>query len=250
MEDNYLRDLFDSFMYAVSRTPRHTPIGTTDVRNDIPKIRLKCRSIEEISHINTAFDKLYINDDLLSDIPEIPPPTNQSWQSGCDFGYEDSKTVYVRLNEKHEPDGFCVVPESEVGEKAMKPLERIFFIACVNEQRMAISPDKREFSVRVIGNIFSRLGFSYKQLMYYVQKWSHKGFYDYGVTLDLGWFYFDKFTGEYKEIYDEIKGNGFDYWRDEQFAKYIVKSTIGHRRVTNYYMKNILGIGEDGFYEA
>lgn len=132
----------------------------------------------------------------------------------------------------------------------MKPLERIFFIACVNEQRRTISPDKREFSVRVIGNIFSRLGFSYKQLMYYVQKWSGKGFYDYGVTLDLGWFYFDKFTGEYKEIYDEIKGNGFDYWRDDEFAKYIVKSTIGRRRVTNYYMKNILGIGEDGFYEA
>ena len=39
----------------------------------------------------------------------------------------------------------------------MKPLERIFFIACVNEQRRVISLDKREFSIRVIGNIFSRL---------------------------------------------------------------------------------------------
>ncbi|AXH78332.1 MAG: hypothetical protein [Circular genetic element sp.] len=131
----------------------------------------------------------------------------------------------------------------------MKPLERIFFIACVNEQRRVIDLSKREFSIRTIGNIFSRLGFSYKQLMYYVHKWSHRGFYDYGVTLDLGWFYFDKFTGEYKEIYDEIKQSGRDSWRDEELAEYIVKETIGRRRVTNYYMRNILGIGEDGkFY--
>lgn len=131
----------------------------------------------------------------------------------------------------------------------MKPLERIFFIACVNEQRRVISLDKREFSIRTIGNIFSRLGFSYKQLMYYVWKWERRGFYDCGVASDLGWFYFDKFTGEYKEIYDEIKQNGRDSWRDEEFAEYIVKATIGCRRVTNYYMRNILGIGEDGkFY--
>lgn len=136
------------------------------------------------------------------------------------------------------------------GEENMKPLERIFFIACVNEQRRAASLDKREFSIRVIGNIFSRLGFSYKQLMYYLNKWSHRGFYDCGVADDLGWFYFDKFSGEYKEIYDEIKGKG-TCWRDEEFAQYIVKSTIGRRRVTNYYMRDILGIGEDGkFYET
>lgn len=131
----------------------------------------------------------------------------------------------------------------------MKPLERIFFIACVNEQRRVKRLDKREFSIRTIGNIFSRLGFSYKQLMYYVWKWERRGFYDCGVASDLGWFYFDKFTGEYKEIYDEIKQSGRDSWRDEEFAKYIVKATIVCRRVTNHYMRNILGIGEDGkFY--
>lgn len=130
----------------------------------------------------------------------------------------------------------------------MKPLERIFFIACIREQMRVIELKDREFSVRIIGNIFSRLGFSYKQLMYYVEKWTHRGFYDYGVTFDLGWFYLDKLKGEYKTIYDEIKQSGIDYWRNEEFSQYIVKETH-HRRVTNYYMRNLYGIGaDDGFY--
>lgn len=117
MEDNRLRDLFDSFMYAVSRTPRHTPIQPRDMRKDVPKIHLKCRNVEKTTCLN--IDKLYIDDDLLNDIPAILPPTNQSWKSGCDFAYGDSKTVYVRLNEKHEPDGFCVVSGNECGGEDM-----------------------------------------------------------------------------------------------------------------------------------
>lgn len=87
----------------------------------------------------------------------------------------------------------------------MKPLEEIFFRACVNEQKRKLHSSNRELSIRTIGNIFERLGFSYKQLMYYVRKWSDRGFYDYGVILDFGWFEFDKLTGEYKRIYDSMK---------------------------------------------
>ncbi len=86
----------------------------------------------------------------------------------------------------------------------MKPLEEIFFRACVNEQKRKSHSSDRELSIRTIGNIFERLGFSYKQLMYYVSKWSDRGFYDYGVSLDLGWFEFDKLAGEYKQIYDSM----------------------------------------------
>ena len=86
----------------------------------------------------------------------------------------------------------------------MKPLEEIFFRACVNEQKIKLCSNDCELSVRIIGNIFERLGFSYKQLMYYVRKWCDKGFYDYGVTLDLGWLEFDNLTGEYKQIYDSM----------------------------------------------
>lgn len=67
----------------------------------------------------------------------------------------------------------------------MKPLEEIFFRACVNEQKRKLHSSDRELSIRTIWNIFERLGFSYKQLMYYVEKWSDKGFYNYGVSLDL-----------------------------------------------------------------
>ena len=126
----------------------------------------------------------------------------------------------------------------------MKPLERIFFEACLHEQLISYDLSRREFSVRVIGNIFSRLGFPYKQLMYYVEKWSLKGFYEYGVTLDLGWFYVDKLAGEYKEIYDEMKGRTYEHWNEREFSKYILQNSI-KGQVTNYAVRNYYGIGED-----
>ena len=126
----------------------------------------------------------------------------------------------------------------------MKPLERIFFEACIHEQITSCDLLHREFSVRVIGNIFSRLGFPYKQLMYYVEKWSNKGFYDYGVTLDLGWFYPDKLSGEYKKIYDEMRGRTAEHWHELEFSKYILKES-NRERVTNYFIRNYYGIGED-----
>ena len=96
----------------------------------------------------------------------------------------------------------------------------------------------------MIGNIISRLGFPYKQLMYYVEKWSNRGFYDYGVTLDLGWFYTDKLSGEYKKVYDEMRNRTIDYWGEQEFSKYIFKES-NRERVTNYFIRNYYGIGED-----
>lgn len=104
----------------------------------------------------------------------------------------------------------------------MKPLEEIFFRACVNEQKRKLPSSNRELSIRTIGNIFERLGFSYKQLMYYVRKWCDKEFYDYGVTLDLGWFEFGKLTGEYKQIYDSMTGT--DGWKDGELAILLIES--------------------------
>ena len=81
----------------------------------------------------------------------------------------------------------------------MKPLERIFFQSCVMQSGI--------MSVREIIAIFCALGFSEKQLLYYVNKWDNRGFYDYGVTLDLGWFEPDKFIEEYKVMYENIVQN-------------------------------------------
>lgn len=115
----------------------------------------------------------------------------------------------------------------------MKPLEKIFFRACVNEQKRKLRLSDRELSIRTIGNIFERLGFSYKQLMYYVKKWSDRGFYDYGVTLDLGWFEFGKLTGEYKQIYDSMTST--DGWKDGELANYIVRNSFNRERITNFH---------------
>ena len=83
----------------------------------------------------------------------------------------------------------------------MKPLERIFFQACVI--RILFNTENRVTFRRVV-DMFDALGFPHKRLWYYISKWDKLGFYDYGVAEDLGWFYPDKFTGEYKVMYDKI----------------------------------------------
>lgn len=87
----------------------------------------------------------------------------------------------------------------------MKPLERIFFQACI--MRILLD-DKCFVTFRDIVNVFSALGFSYKKLWYYISKWERLGFYGCGVAEDMGWFYPDKFTGEYKVMYDAIVNKG------------------------------------------
>ena len=120
-------------------------------------------------------------------------------------------------------------------------------MACVSEQKRVSDISKREFYIRDIGNIFERLGFSYKQLMYYVQKWSNNGFYDYGTILDLGWFDFEKLNGEYLSIY--ISMTTCDSWKDGEFAQYIVKETHRNKSITNFAMRHLYNIGDDNkFY--
>lgn len=105
----------------------------------------------------------------------------------------------------------------------MKPLEEIFFKACIHEsKRSGFETSEREFSVRNIVNIFSRLGFPHKQLWYYLEKWSGLGLYDYGVTLDLGWFNPDKLPPQYDVLYQEVcNSQGVTDWEDGEFALYI-----------------------------
>lgn len=84
----------------------------------------------------------------------------------------------------------------------MKPLERVFFQACwlnchvwrKNGTTNSIFGCK---APRDIVKIFSKMGFPHKRLWWYLEKWWHLGFYDYGVSSDLGWFEEEKLTGEY-----------------------------------------------------
>lgn len=43
----------------------------------------------------------------------------------------------------------------------------------------------------------------YKRCWYLLNKWSGLGFYNYGVTLDLGWIEFDKLPDRYKELLED-----------------------------------------------
>lgn len=73
----------------------------------------------------------------------------------------------------------------------MKEHERIFITLCFN-LRYTLKP--RDIIIALSGII------PHKRCLYYLDKWYNKGFYEYGVALDLGWFYIDKLTQIYKEI--------------------------------------------------
>lgn len=75
----------------------------------------------------------------------------------------------------------------------MKPLEIIFFILVVKYGE--------RLSVRDIIKMLVAAGVPHKQLLYFLRKWSGKGFYDYGVSLDLGWLETDKLSGNYSDLY-------------------------------------------------
>jgi len=60
----------------------------------------------------------------------------------------------------------------------MKPDEKEFLKRC--------QQSKREIRVRDIINSVD-FTMNYKRAWYILEKWSGKGWYDYGVSLDLGW---------------------------------------------------------------
>lgn len=116
---------------------------------------------------------------------------------------------------------------------AMKSLEEIFFKACVHES-LRVNHDAAhiEMSVRNIVNVFSRFGFPCKRLWRYLEKWVRFGFYEYGVTLDLGWFEIDKLPPQYMKLYKEVKNTySCSDWEDGEFTEYIVNKM--HRNLVS-----------------
>jgi hypothetical protein len=85
----------------------------------------------------------------------------------------------------------------------IKANERLFFTLCLKAFIFKKETQWYKMTVRDLIQIIQPI-IHYKQCWYYLDKWSSKDFYDYGITLDLGWFYPDKLTGEYKKIYDEL----------------------------------------------
>jgi hypothetical protein len=120
----------------------------------------------------------------------------------------------------------------------MKPLERIFFTACIHTQI------KKSLSLYGVFTIFEKLGFSGKQLASYLKKWKSKGFYSYYVNMYCGDFEFDKLNGEYKVIYDkELHNNNCRQFSPFfEFTKEMMIAEIWQGYMSNELIQECLGI--------
>ena len=81
---------------------------------------------------------------------------------------------------------------NRVNSNYIKPEERKFFrylMRQIDYNNDTINMTTCNGTIRDHANRFSeKYNIPYKQLMYYLEKWSNIGLYDYGVSLDLGWF--------------------------------------------------------------
>ena len=79
----------------------------------------------------------------------------------------------------------------------MKLDEINFFIFCYKYRNNGVS-------IREIINIL-KFFINYKRCWYLLKKWSELGFYNYGVTLDLGWFELENMPLRYVNLLKEEK---------------------------------------------
>ena len=111
----------------------------------------------------------------------------------------DCSLWYGTLGDKeyyreHGTDFYCAYGEREdKGRRGlMKEDEKKFFITCYRCREAG-------HSIRLIINILGEF-INYKRCWYLLGKWSRFGFYNYGVTLDLGWFELDKMPERYLKL--------------------------------------------------
>ncbi len=74
----------------------------------------------------------------------------------------------------------------------MKEDEKKFFITCYYFRNDGVD-------IRTIISILSEF-INYKRCWYLLKKWSRIGFYNYGVTLDLGWFEIEEMPERYLNL--------------------------------------------------
>lgn len=76
----------------------------------------------------------------------------------------------------------------------IKPIERKFFrylIRQINYEKLHPSSNMAIVNQDIryhVNKFATKYNVPYKQLLYYLEKWSNRGIYNYGVSLDLGWF--------------------------------------------------------------
>ena len=98
----------------------------------------------------------------------------------------------------------------------IKPIERKFFRYLIRQIKYnELNPSHNTAfinqDIRYHTNKFAtKYNVPYKQLLYYLEKWSNRGIYNYGVSLDLGWFeniyeIIGIYTPKYRSDRDRIK---------------------------------------------
>lgn len=75
----------------------------------------------------------------------------------------------------------------------MKEDEKLFFVLCF-QLRMQYGIDVRNV-INMLQPFVNK-----KRLWYLLEKWVKQGFYDYGVSLDLGWFEIEKIPNRYSDL--------------------------------------------------
>lgn len=75
----------------------------------------------------------------------------------------------------------------------MKEDEKLFFVLCF-QLRMQYGIDVRNI-INMLQPFVNK-----KRLWYLLEKWFKQGFYDYGVSLDLGWFEIEKIPNRYSDL--------------------------------------------------
>ena len=82
----------------------------------------------------------------------------------------------------------------------MKEDEIKFFIVCVSYISAIVNGEViTRMNPRELINILD-LWLPHKRAWYYLEKWDRLGFYDYGVSLDMGWLIMDKIPQRYKDL--------------------------------------------------
>ena len=99
---------------------------------------------------------------------------------------------YFQTNEKGEVESIARLTD----ENGLKEHERIFFALCYRLRGKLTPRDV----VHLLDGVIH-----HKRCWYYLAKWSRLGFYDSGVTEDLGWFYPENLPPRYLEIVKESK---------------------------------------------
>lgn len=128
--------------------------------------------------------------------------------SPCKVGYIDGQFVMKWKNsyrnleqvydEKIEIIGNTHDNPELLGGIGMKEDEKLFFVLCFY-LRM-----KCEIDVRNIINMLQPF-IHKKRLWYLLEKWFRKGFYDYRVRLDLGWFEIEKMPNRYRDLLFKVE---------------------------------------------